>query len=1726
MSTTSGSRDYGRFDELAEEFAERYRRGERPSLQEYVDRLPEMAEEIREMFPAMVEVEQADGDARGEMVPPPPPLAPHLSQIGDYRILREIGRGGMGVVYEAEQISLGRRVALKILLGQVVADRKTLQRFQREAKSAARLHHTNIVPVFEVGRDRDVSFYAMQLIQGQGLEQVIDELRRLRMPGRKANTVAPAIPENPEAPATVSHARAGASASLKKRELAQMAESLLSGRIVTEGLGASVTDSPAASGLAATERLSLDRVAHPLPASESASSSSAVMPGGKHVSEVDNSGRRQPFFRSVAQIGRQAAQGLAHAHARGIVHRDVKPSNLLLDTAGVVWITDFGLAKAEDDGLTATGDILGTLRYMAPERFHGGGDGRADLFALGLTLYELLTLRPAYDSSNRLNLIEQIKNEEPARPRSIDARIPRDLETIVLKAIDKEPTRRYQTAEAMAEDLRRFLADEPILARQVSTSERYWRWARRNPVIATLGGVLTVLLVLVTIGSLLAAGNFASLAERASNSATAERGARLEADLARNTAETARSVAQVAEQKMKGFAAQAQTDRDVAQRERQRAEREKKRAEEQLTRAEWLVYAGKLTLAQNDFEFGNGGLALHYLDECQWNLRGWEHRYLWTRINAKQTLAGHARELRSAAFSPDGKRIVTGGFDQTAKVWDAETGEELLTLKGHTCWVTSAAFSPDGKRIVTGAGRWSVPGLSQLCEAKVWDAETGQEVLALRGHAAPVLGVAFSPDGRRIATGDRDGMVRVWNAETGQEVLALKSDGEVNGVAFSPDGQRIVTSGGTARVWTAETGRQVLVLKGHKGGVYGIAFSPDGQRIVTGGADNTTIVWEAATGQQLFTLKGHDHWVWSVAFSPDGQRIATGSFDQTIKVWDAATGQELRVLKGHAGYVRGVAFSPDGQRILSASDDRTAKVWDAENGQEVPTLDGNRVFADCIAFSPDGQRIVTGGGDPIARVWDASTCQTLLSLKGHRGKLWSVAFSPDGQRIVTGSYDKTAKIWDAATGHELRALNGHTAEVYSVAFSPDGKRVVTGAGLWPNREPGEAKVWDSETGHEVLALKGRTGGVNSVAFSPDGKRILTGSIDGTVRMWDSETGQEVLALKGHTLVVYGIAFSPDGRRIVTGSRDRTARVWDAEKGQQQLVLRGHTDGVRGVTFSPDGQRIVTGGDDQAVKLWDAEMGQELLALKYNGSVRGVAYSSDGQRIAACGPDSKPIAWYADKGQEVLVLKGHTDLVTSVAFSPYGQIIFAWDTQKKVLAWSAVDGQPINPVNPPPEPLSGPALSPDGLRRAVPQGNTVAVTDDRPPPKNNAWPLPDADARKRYHTERAALAEKEKQRFAAEFHRARAQGDDRENPVQVARLARIPYPASFKIAYDQKRFAEAARLAAEALKGDPKLGDDRQARHRYKAARAAAMAAAGRGHDEPPLDVAEKVKLRRQALDWMQAELTVSTQLLEFPATGQNLELWKLDADLASIREAESLAKLPAVEQQAWKKLWADVDSLLTRSSDSHKFADVHRRAHELEATDPKAAEPLFREALEGYRKTLGPDGRLTLDLTRDLASLLDRTGRGAEAEPLFRDAVEHARKQFGPDDPHTAGLMATFGSSLLQQGKWTQAESVLRECLAIREKIQPDDWSTFNTRSTLGGSLLGQKKFDEAEPLILSGYEGMKVREAKIPPPGKPRLTGAAERVVQLYEDWGKKDKAAEWRTKLAKPANEPKPQP
>lgn len=455
MSTPSDARSP--VEVLADEFLTRCKRGERPTIGEYCDRYPELAEEIRDVFEAVLMVEDlkpGTGDASGSYGESVRVNGRRLEQVGDYRILSEIGRGGMGVVYEAEQQALGRRVALKVLPRGAAGNATAQVRFQREAKAAARMHHTNIVPVFDVGQDGDHLYYAMQLIRGQGLDQVVDDLKRLR-------------------------SQSTAEAKEDKAADRSIAASLVAGRFVQENLAAAGPDAAA-----------------PTAAYEGSTPSSAMLPGQSELSTATSD--RGSYFRSVARIGVQAAAALAYAHGRGVVHRDIKPGNLILDTTGNVWVTDFGLAKTGDDGVTHTGDILGTVRYMSPERFRGQCDVRADVYALGVTLYELLTLTPVFASGDRLRLIEMIRQTEAASPRSVDARIPRDLETIVMKAIDKDPKRRYQSADEMGEDLQRFVNDEPIKARRVGPVERFTRWCRHHPSIA---GLVAAVLVLMAAGT-------------------------------------------------------------------------------------------------------------------------------------------------------------------------------------------------------------------------------------------------------------------------------------------------------------------------------------------------------------------------------------------------------------------------------------------------------------------------------------------------------------------------------------------------------------------------------------------------------------------------------------------------------------------------------------------------------------------------------------------------------------------------------------------------------------------------------------------------------------------------------------------------------------------------------------------------------------------------------------------------------------------------------------------------------------------------------------------------------------------------------------------------------------------------------------------------------------------------------------------------------------------------
>jgi len=585
-------------------------------------------------------------------------------------------------------------------------------------------------------------------------------------------------------------------------------------------------------------------------------------------------------------------------------------------------------------------------------------------------------------------------------------------------------------------------------------------------------------------------------------------------------------------------------------------------------------------------------------------------------------LRGHERGVLAVAYSSDGRRIASGALDNTARLWDAESGTEVRCLRGHERGVRGVAFSPHGRRVATASLDRTI---------RIWETGSGNEVLCLAGHARDVTSVAFSPDGARLVSGSLDQTVRVWDAKTGAELLCLRGhEGPVFGVDFSPDGRRVVSGSKdrTVRVWDAETASQRHCLAAGAHDVTHVAYSPDGTRIFASSKDHTVRAWDAETGAELRCFRGHDRDVTGVACSPDGRRIVTGSSDQTVRVWDVQTGAELHRFDGHARDVTSVAYSPDGHGLASGSWDEAIRVWDAESTAELRALCGHDDWVRCLAYRPDGRQLASGSVDRTIRVWNAQNGTEMFALRAHTRDVVTLAYSPDGRRIASGAFDHTVRIWDAETGQELRCLHGHRSSVYSVAYSADGRRVTSGS------LDQTVRVWDAETGQELRCLLGHDYWVLKAVFTPDGRRVVSAALDQTLRVWDVERGVELHCLRGHEMDVSSVACSPDGCRVASGSLDQTVRLWDVETGSELGCLHGHERGVTALAFSPDGRRIVSSSFDETVRIWDAQTGQCLEVIEGQGDVAAIADS---------GPRS---AWraLAHAGQTVIAASGRHDPV--------------------------------------------------------------------------------------------------------------------------------------------------------------------------------------------------------------------------------------------------------------------------------------------------------------------------------------------------------------------------------------------------------------------------------------------------------------------------------------------------
>ncbi|KAF5350766.1 hypothetical protein D9758_010327 [Tetrapyrgos nigripes] len=645
-------------------------------------------------------------------------------------------------------------------------------------------------------------------------------------------------------------------------------------------------------------------------------------------------------------------------------------------------------------------------------------------------------------------------------------------------------------------------------------------------------------------------------------------------------------------------------------------------------------------------------------------------------ISSKKHWQSHAKETVPESIQQSGTGLLgnTNWLDLIGKylkkgvnIGNFLLDAQLLTINAKSR-VQQVAYSPDGRHVASGSDDRTV---------RIWDTQTGQQVgQPLEGHTSRIWSVAYSPDGRHVASGSSDRTVRIWDTQTGQQV-GQPLEGHtswISSVAYSPDGRHVASGSEdrTVRIWDTQTGQQVgQLLEGHTSWIRSVAYSPDGRHVASGSEDRTVRIWDTQTGQQVGQpLEGHTSWIWSVAYSPDGRHVASGSEDRTVRIWDTQTGQKVgQLLEGHTRGIRSVAYSPDGRHVASGSSDRTVRIWDTQTGQQVgQPLEGHTSWIWSVAYSPDGRHVASGSEDRTVRIWDTQTGQQVgQPLEGHTSQILSVAYSPDGRHVASGSSDRTVRIWDTQTGQQVgQPLEGHTSRIWSVAYSPDGRHVASGS------EDRTVRIWDTQTGQQVgQPLEGHTSRISSVAYSPDGRHVASGSEDRTVRIWDTQTGQQVgQPLEGHTSWIWSVAYSPDGRHVASGSSDRTVRIWDTQTGQQVgQPLEGHTSWIRSVAYSPDARHVASGSEDRTVRIWDTQTAQQV-GQPLEGHthwISSVAYSPDGRHVAS-GPEGRHIAsgledktvQSSDTSIEPTCAHTSEGLVQSYAHSPKNESCFVDD----------------------------------------------------------------------------------------------------------------------------------------------------------------------------------------------------------------------------------------------------------------------------------------------------------------------------------------------------------------------------------------------------------------------------------------------------------------------------------
>lgn len=1077
-------------------------------------------------------------------------------RLGDFEILDELGRGGMGVVYRARQISLGRRVALKVLKGSITLHPGVVDRFRREAAAAARLRHPNIVPIYSTGESEGNHFYAMQLIDGQSLDGA---LRRMRTE-REARGVLGLQESPPPGP-------------------------------VDESLEATV----------------FDETCHPeVPTTRPDSEPAAV--AATHLSE----GRS--YFDSVAGLIAQVADGLEYAHRLGVIHRDIKPGNLILSSEGRIYLTDFGLARLLDEpALTSTGEIMGSPHYMSPEQLNPGRstpDHRTDIYSLGATLYELLVFRPPFQGETREMVMNSILHRDPTAPRRINRRIPRDLETICLKAMEKRPERRYPSAAAFAEDLRRYTNRFSISARRATVLERTVRWSQRHP--STAGLLVASLVAVVAVGAWWGAERYQVILNQALD---AERAAR-----------------------------------DDLQQAQEAILREK----------HFGQYVVNISRASHALGLDDGPRARGFLEQIendagQRQFKGFEWGYLWRQArqwrgrNIYREAPGW--QLSTASFSPDGSMLAVAGSSRSIHLlrgMPAPDRDQVIELVGHSAWVNRVSFSPMGHWLASSSDDGNI---------RLWDLRETPPAAGpvLTGHLDSVYDIQFIRDGHQLVSCSKDGTLKVWDLASSIATGTLSGhQGCVWSVAWSPGApDRLASAGedGTIRLWDLQRREQIWSSdgQGHRDQAISVSISRDGTRLVSGGLGGLVLLWNLRDPGEPTVLGSHPSGVFHVGFSPDGSDVASSSLDKTVRLWKVQRAGRPLILQGHSAQVYQSVFSPDGRGLVSVGKDGTAKLWDLEKEvrEEDRWMAGDQRKIWDAEFSPDGSRWAGIASEPGGYTNKVLHLQKASAAGGEAIELnrWSDSvlgvftrcdFSPDGTLLGSPDAGGRVGLYALPRGERQTSWKAMAEDVRGVCFSPNGEHLA----VW-GKAP-EVRVYrlDDRSEWRVLDAAEKAGrGVLLADYAPDGRFLATVALGAnSALIWQTasaEAGEPIRLTAAGTGSIECLAISQDSKSLAIGTLTGNITLWNLAASASQDLGSPHQGRVGALAFLDHGDTLVSASTD-FLKFRNLPMGQEVLGvdlLPAYGELTAVgitrlSVARDGSLLLSASGESSVRVWEA------------------------------------------------------------------------------------------------------------------------------------------------------------------------------------------------------------------------------------------------------------------------------------------------------------------------------------------------------------------------------------------------------------------------------------------------------------------------------------------------------------------